>query len=207
MGDARVLSSLGEEAKAEVDAVLRSTVFVRSPRLAHLLKYLCSKYFAGESDQIKEYHIAVEVLDRPESFDPAQDAIARVEVHRLRKRLREYYDTEGIDHPLRIVIPIGQYAPSFISALADEHAHASNVNDSAAALPAFAADRILPAVANGAAVVPVRPWQGTSLRLAGGITLCAVCSVLLWLFWPRTTPVSGSENGHTAASVMAPPVT
>src|SRR2546426_4394171 len=175
MGDARVLSSLGEEAKAEVDAVLRSTVFVRSPRLAHLLKYLCSKYFAGESDQIKEYHIAVEVLERPESFDPAQDAIARVEVHRLRKRLREYYEGEGIDHPLRIVIPIGQYAPAFISAQADEHGQTSS--DSTPALPAFAADRILPPAPNGAAPVPVRPsWQGRSLRVAGGVVFFCPCA-------------------------------
>ena len=78
-----MVSLLGEEAKAEVDTVLKSAVFVRSPRLARLLKYLCAKHFAGESDQIKEYHIAVEVLDRPESFDPAQDAIARVEARLL----------------------------------------------------------------------------------------------------------------------------
>jgi len=80
-----VVASLGEEARAEVESVLKSAVFVRSPRLARLLQYLCAKYFAGQSDQIKEYHIAVEVLERPESFDPAQDAIARVEVHRLRE--------------------------------------------------------------------------------------------------------------------------
>src|SRR5437899_12127565 len=120
MGDARVVSSLGEEARGEVDLVLKSAAFVRSPRLAHLLKYLCAKYFAGESDQIKEYHIAVEVLERPENFDPAQDAIARVEVHRLRKRLREFYETEGTDHPLRPVLPIGEYSPAFISPLSSE---------------------------------------------------------------------------------------
>src|SRR5437762_6828010 len=193
MGEARVVASLGEEARAEIESVLKSAVFVRSPRLARLLKYLCTKYFAGESDQIKEYHIAVEVLDRPVSFDPAQDAIARVEVHRLRKRLREYYETEGADHPLRIVIPIGQYAPAFISAQADEHGQTSS--DSTPALPAFAADRILPPVPNGAAPVPVRPsWQGRSLRVAGGIGLCAACAVLLWAFPPRTPSVSCSVS-------------
>src|SRR5438034_8799267 len=172
MGDARVLSSLGEEAKAEVDAVLRSTVFVRSPRLARLLKYLCTKYFAGESDQIKEYHIAVEVLDRPVSFDPAQDAIARVEVHRLRKRLREYYETEGADHPLRIVIPIGQYAPAFVSAQADEHGQAST--DSASALPEFATDPSRPKSPDRAAVFMVQPWKRRGLQLVGGLILCAI---------------------------------
>lgn len=200
-----MISSLADEARAEVDLVLKSAAFVRSPRLAHLLRYLCAKYFAGESDQIKEYHIAVEVLERPESFDPAQDAIARVEVHRLRKRLREYYEAEGVDHPLRIVIPIGQYAPGFVSAQADEHGHASN--ESAVSLPSFTADRILSPVPNGAALTPVRSWHGGNLRIVGGIILCAACSVLLWFYWPRTTHGSGSGNVRTTASVLVSSVT
>ena len=36
-----------------------------------------------------------------------------VEVNRLRKRLAEYYAGEGAAHPLRIVIPVGQYVPNF----------------------------------------------------------------------------------------------
>ncbi|HKW96300.1 MAG TPA: malectin domain-containing carbohydrate-binding protein [Bryobacteraceae bacterium] len=106
----------GERAAAEVQEILQSALFVRSPRLARLLDYLCTKYFAGETDQIKEYNIAVEVLDRPDSFDPAEDAIARVEVHRLRKKLREYYAAEGARHSLRVVIPPGHYVPVFVPA-------------------------------------------------------------------------------------------
>ena len=196
MGEARVIASLGEEARAEVQSVLRSAAFVRSPRLARLLQYLCAKYFAGESDQIKEYHIAVEVLERPESFDPAQDAIARVEVHRLRKRLREYYETEGADHPLRIVIPVGQYAPAFVPAHADEHGHTSH--ESAAALPAFAQDRRQLHASNGVPAAPVRPWKHWGLQLAGGLILCAI--VLLWL-WPRPTAGSHSQDNRVTASV------
>src|SRR5713101_4109478 len=116
MGGLKTAGAVGESAKAELDSVLGSAVFARSPRLARLLTYLCTKYFEGEVDQIKEYNIAIEVLDRPESFDPAQDAIARVEVHRLRKKLREYYETDGAAHSLRIVIPTGRYAPVFVPA-------------------------------------------------------------------------------------------
>src|SRR6202030_1383653 len=100
MGEMSTVSALGERERAELDCVLGSAAFGRSPRLARLLRYLCTKYFEGEADQIKEYNIAVDVLDRPESFDPSEDAIARVEVHRLRKKLREYYQTEGTDHSL-----------------------------------------------------------------------------------------------------------
>jgi hypothetical protein len=81
--------------------------------MASLLTYLCSKYFAHESEGLKEYSIAVEVLGRPTSFDPATDASARVEVHRLRRKLREYYEGEGANHALQIGIPAGSYTPVF----------------------------------------------------------------------------------------------
>jgi len=102
-----------DKQSAELDTVLRSALFVRSPTLAHLLSYLCQKVFAGEGDQIKEYSIAVEVFDRPDTFDQDADSIVRVQANRLRKRLAEYYSGEGASHALRIVIPVGQYVPVF----------------------------------------------------------------------------------------------
>lgn len=103
------------DVRAELELVLCAPAFTRSPRLGRLLTYLCTKTLAGEADQIKEYSIGVDVLDRPATFDPAEDAIARVEVHRLRKRLREYYEHEGAADKLRIVIPNGQYVPAFVA--------------------------------------------------------------------------------------------
>jgi len=82
--------------------------------MVSLLTYICSKYFAHESDGLKEYSIAVEVLGRPPSFDPATDASARVEVHRLRRKLREYYEGEGASHAVQIAIPAGSYTPVFV---------------------------------------------------------------------------------------------
>jgi hypothetical protein len=100
--------------KSELDSVLSSWILERAPSLAHLLTYVCSKYFDGASEQIKEYNIAVEALGRPPDFDQKKDSIVRVEAHKLRKRLREYYKSEGADHPVRIEIPPGQYVPKFI---------------------------------------------------------------------------------------------
>jgi hypothetical protein len=102
-----------EKERAELGAVLRSALFVRSPTLAHLLSYLCEKLLAGEGDQIKEYSIAVEVFGRPETFDQDVDSIVRVQANRLRKRLAEFYAGEGAGHDLRITIPVGQYVPVF----------------------------------------------------------------------------------------------
>jgi hypothetical protein len=42
-----------EAERAELQAVLQSHLFARSPTLTYLLSYLCEKTFAGESDQLE----------------------------------------------------------------------------------------------------------------------------------------------------------
>lgn len=106
--------SFQAERKA-VDAVLKSSVFDHSPRLAALLEYITSCYFAGDVHLIKEYALATEVLGRGQTFDPSRDAIVRVEVHRLRKKLKEYYAGEGADDPVTLTIRTGQYVPVFVA--------------------------------------------------------------------------------------------
>jgi hypothetical protein len=100
--------------KAEVEAVLASGILNRAPNLVQILTYICAKSFEGSAGAIKEYNIAVEALGRPADFDQRRDSIVRVEAHRLRKRLREYYENEGAEHRIQINIPPGQYAPSFV---------------------------------------------------------------------------------------------
>jgi hypothetical protein len=100
--------------RAELDAVLRSGILNRAPNLASFLRYVCDRYFEGQADQIKEYCIAVEALGRAADFDQKRDSIVRVEAHRLRRRLAEYYRGPGASHPVHIVIPNGQYAPQFV---------------------------------------------------------------------------------------------
>jgi Malectin domain len=101
--------------RREVEAVLNSGIFNRAPNLAHLLEYVCAKYFEGASEEIKEYSIAVEAFSRPPEFDQKRDSIVRVEAHRLRRRLKEYYEDEGAGHEVQIEIPSGQYAPRFVT--------------------------------------------------------------------------------------------
>src|SRR5262249_12833289 len=53
-------------------------------------------------------------LGRPASFDQKKDSIVRVQFHRLRDRLSEYYQSDGANHAVRIEIPQGQYIPQFV---------------------------------------------------------------------------------------------
>jgi malectin (di-glucose binding ER protein) len=99
--------------REELEAVLASPLFRHAPSLAQLLSYLCEKRFSGDTSQVKEYSIGVEVFHRGEDFDQETDSIVRVGVNRLRKRLAEYYAGDGASHRLQITIPVGQYVPEF----------------------------------------------------------------------------------------------
>lgn len=68
----------------------------------------------GDAEQITEYTIAVDVFGKQEAFRETKDSIVRVEVHRLRKKLLQFYDQEEASHRIRIVIPTGTYAPEFL---------------------------------------------------------------------------------------------
>ena len=103
-----------EVERAELDALLNSETFGRVNNLAKILSFVCEKYFQGTTDELKEYDIAVHALGRPKDFDPQIDTIVRVTAYALRKRLEQYYRTEGEDHSVRICLPPGRYVPKFV---------------------------------------------------------------------------------------------
>ena len=161
-----------EAERAEVQAVLQSPVFARSPALSHLLSYLCEKTFAGETDQIKEYSVALDVFDRSDAFDQDTDSIVRVQANRLRKRLSEYYAGEGADHAIHVTIPVGQYVPLF------QHV----------ATP----DRLAPTVPSPHAK-SANGWDrvGLGIWVVGGVVIVvAALLVALFLARPRSKPPS-----------------
>ncbi len=101
------------EIREELQSVLASPRFRQSPRCTKLLRYICSGALLDQPEQITEYTIALDVLGKTEDFKEGKDAIVRVEVHRLRKRLAEFYEEEGASHRVRIFIPTGSYVPQF----------------------------------------------------------------------------------------------
>lgn len=81
--------------------------------LQQLLRYLVQKTFDPSTQPLKEYTIGIEALGRPLDFDPKADPIVRVQIHRLRQKLKEYYDADGLHDSIVIEIPKGQYLPIF----------------------------------------------------------------------------------------------
>ena len=103
------------EERAELERVLSHPELSRSVSLVRFLGYICQKYFEERCGEIREHSIAVEALGRKEStFDSQIDPIVRVTARALRKKLRDYYDHDGVNDPLEIVIPLGRYIPQFV---------------------------------------------------------------------------------------------
>ncbi|MGB9408429.1 MAG: malectin domain-containing carbohydrate-binding protein [Terracidiphilus sp.] len=113
-----VLNRLQAE-KDELNWLLTSGVLGRSSNLARMLTFVCEEHFQGQDDQVTEHSIATEALGRRDDFDPQNDTIVRVTAHSLRKRLQEIYQADGVDRPVHIQIPLGNYMPSFVHIGAD----------------------------------------------------------------------------------------
>jgi hypothetical protein len=96
-----------EQLAARADRIRASGVLGRSGQLSRLFDYLVECSVLGKSP--KEIDIAVEALGRGAGFDVTQDAVVRVYVHKLRRKLDEFYSGPGHTDSERIVIARGEY--------------------------------------------------------------------------------------------------
>jgi TolB-like protein/Tfp pilus assembly protein PilF len=97
----------------ELDKILSSDAFRDAEVLKRFLRYTVERTLHGEGDRLKEYRLGVEVFDRDSSFDPRLDPVVRMAARRLRFKLKDYYETEGLKDPLCIAVPKGSYAAAF----------------------------------------------------------------------------------------------
>lgn len=93
-----------------LDRVVNSKTFSRSRSLQEFLTFIVTQSL--DSDQnLKEYRIGVDALKRGGAFDPAENSIVRVQAHRLRAKLADYYQHEGQSEDVRIDLEPGSYKP------------------------------------------------------------------------------------------------
>jgi len=88
-----------------VERVRASGVLGRSHGLARLFDYLADP--AREGRTLREVDVAQDVFGR--ETDLPGDASVRVYVHRLRRKLEDFYAGPGAAEPFRLVIPVGEY--------------------------------------------------------------------------------------------------
>jgi hypothetical protein len=132
----------------------------RSDGLNRLFDYLVDCAAAGMRP--KEFEVAAAVFGRSSAFDGAQDASVRVAVHRLRRKLDDFYAGPGRDEPMRLCIPKGEYRM-----IAESRADApADGAPTAAALP--------------------RRWRAWAL---GAAVALVVANLAVWaVFWTMHDP-------------------
>jgi hypothetical protein len=96
-----------EQLRAGAERIRASGVLGRSPLMQRLFDFLIECSLAGRTP--KEIEVAVDALGRGADFDVTQDAMVRVYVHKLRRKLDEYYAGTGARETQRLTLPKGEY--------------------------------------------------------------------------------------------------
>ena len=170
-----------EQLAARADRIRASGLLGRSGQLSRLFDYLVECSVLGKSP--KEIDIAVEALGRGAEFDVTQDAVVRVYVHKLRRRLEEFYNGPGSGETQRIVIARGEYRLSFES------------NQAAAEKPP----------ASEVAIPVVRPAGAVRKWLIAALVVSLALNLALFVFGHfRRSPAEASLVRVRADPVWAP---
>jgi hypothetical protein len=194
-GDVRSPFEL-EAQRSALAVVLGSKTFSKNQRLTALLEYLCERHFQGQTESIKEYNIATDVFDRPPDFDQASDAIVRVEMHRLRKKLKEFYACEGAEQALEIVIPSGHYLPEFVARRKDPEVIGAAKGGPSPSRSEVALSREL--------LETHGPRVSVWLAFASGIVVVTLVLAAL-ISWKRIAGRSSlSQNSHLSTAMAMP---
>jgi TolB-like protein len=97
----------------ELERIFGDPHFTESAILKKFLSFIVQETIHGRSNCLKEYTIAINVLEKPSSFNPQENGIVRIHAGRLRRALAEYYNDMGRDDQIVITIPKGKYVPFF----------------------------------------------------------------------------------------------
>ncbi len=196
-----------QDQKSELEAILASAAFRKCPNLARLLEYIGKRYLEGRAQDLKEYNIGVEALGRPVEFDPTTNSIVRVEFHRLRERLKKYYETEGANDPIVLCLQPGSYVPLF-RRREDQSSEAAPQASLVRGSEQPASDRKTDIVPKPGHIRPLarptgtRPVSAFARGTAALLGLAALAGVVAAVIWkaksgPSTTAVTAAASARS----------
>ncbi|RYG31552.1 MAG: hypothetical protein EON93_12760 [Burkholderiales bacterium] len=122
---AEPINALDPATLAEIARVRESGVLGSSGRLVELFDFLASR--SADSRPPKEAEIALAVFGKADSEALRDDPVARVYIHRLRKRLDDFYLRHGMPSRVRLDIPKGDYR--IVCATPQEATQATDASD------------------------------------------------------------------------------
>ena len=102
-----------DERQALVRRILKSRAFEKSHRLQSFLTYTCERAWADGATHIHEQEIGHAIFGRPAGYDTNQDNIVRVTASQVRRKLEQFFASDGASEPVILEIPKGQYIPVF----------------------------------------------------------------------------------------------
>ncbi|WP_299354763.1 hypothetical protein [uncultured Shimia sp.] len=102
-----------DQIRAALMTVCDSDQFANADRLRSFLTYVVEEALAGRAAQILGKTIAQDVYLRDMTTASSQDNLVRVDAGRLRRKLTDYYESDGADDAVRIHMDSGGYAPWF----------------------------------------------------------------------------------------------
>lgn len=92
---------------------VQSQTFSRAAQLRAMLLFVVRLAIIHPEEPIHEFEIGFRVLGRRKDFNPLDDNIVRVQMGHLRRKLEQYFSSEGSEEAVIIFIPQGSYKPSF----------------------------------------------------------------------------------------------
>lgn len=99
--------SESQDIAAEIAEIRNGGALGRSELIRRLFDYLARRTLDERAP--KEAEVGADVFGRAPSFDTTQDAVVRVYVHKLRRKLEAIYAGPRRDSPARLNIPRGEY--------------------------------------------------------------------------------------------------
>src|SRR6478752_10387615 len=97
----------------ELEQIFKDSHFTESAILRKFLTFIVQETILGRANRLKEYTIAINVLEKPLNFNPQENGIVRIHAGRLRRALSQYYNEMGCNDQIVITIPKGKYVPFF----------------------------------------------------------------------------------------------
>lgn len=159
-----------------VHRILDSPQFARAETQRKLLLYLWSH----RNEELNEYAVATDALGRRSDFDPKLDASVRVQISRLRRKLKEYYEAAPPEEPQYLAIPMGT------------HSLVVQEGTPAAQEPAEpATDEPLP---SPSAV------ESRGLTVSLAVLVCIFALLTVWLLWQRHATEEALDRANALPS-------
>jgi hypothetical protein len=187
------LAKHSPELRQHLKEIVNGPAFKVSRRSAEFLTYIVDRSLRGESDELRERTLGIELFGRPADYDTGEDAIVRVTASDVRRRLLQHYGKAESDSRFRIELPSGSYVPEFRRIASSTGASEATVSETIVEPP------------GNPAIVPPAPGPPETRRAlffskaprVGWITAIAamICVATVgWLLRDRFSAATNSAN-------------